>query len=255
MSNATITPAAIARQRQHGLQKANGVRHQRRLLRGRIARLTPPDGAAMAGRVLLHPPHYAQTMTVERLLTAIHGFGPVRAKAIAGTGSTSVLRELCTDDRVSIAVACKDHAAHLKHWHQSTTINANQSRQALDDANRVRLCRVQTLRGISAAPDALTGAWRAAALINNPRRHVELDGLTVKAVLEAIPGIETAIARKIMRPLALTDSVRLEMLSRSRSAQVATALINRHSCLRRPAATTVADSAPAREERVLPAAA
>ena len=51
MSNATITPAAIARQRHNGLQNANRVRHQRRLLRGRIARLTPPDGAAMAGRV------------------------------------------------------------------------------------------------------------------------------------------------------------------------------------------------------------
>jgi hypothetical protein len=255
MSNATITPAAIARQRHNGLQKANRVRTQRRVLRERIADRAPLDGAKLVTKVLLEPPDYAQTMTVERLLRAVHGVGSVRAKAIAGPRNTSVLRALSTRDRVRIAVACQRGTAHLKHWRQSSTGNPNQARRALDDANRVRLLRAQTLRAISSAPEPTAGAWRAAALINNPARPVELNGLTVKAVLEAIPRVESFTARRIMRPLALTDSTRLEMLSRSRSAQVATALINRHSRLQRLAATTVADSAPAREERVLPAAA
>jgi ribosomal protein S13 len=253
MSNNTASPGGPERQCDRALQKANRVRTQRRLLRERIAHRAPLDGAKLAAKVLLHPPDYAQTMTVERLLTAIHGIGTVRAKAIAGPRSKSVLRALSTHDRVRFAVACQRHAAHLKHWQQSTTTNPKQSMRALDDANRVRLLRAQTLRVISNAPDAVTGTWRAAALINNPTRPAELDGLTVKAVLETIPGIEAATARKIMAPLTLSDSTRLEMLSRPRSAQLAAALISRRSRLQLPAATT--DAAPARERRALPAAA
>ena len=129
-----------------------------------------------------------------------------------------------------------------------------QALRALAAADKVRLARARALREIAQAPTTAAGAWRAAALINASRPG-ELDGLPVKAVLEAVPGVHQRATRQIMRPLALTDGTRLEMLSRSRSAQVATALINRHSRLQRPAATTVADGAPSREQRVLPAAA
>lgn len=253
MSGLTTNPTDRVYQRDDALHKANQVRHARKLLRSRIAQQEPRDGAKLAAQILLHPPQYAQTMTVERLLTAIHSFGSVRAKAIAGSCNARTLRGVSTHDRVRLAVACQRDAAHLKRWNPAPVSNADQARRALDDANRVRIFRAQTLREIKHAPDANAGAWRAAALINNPTRPVELDGLTVKAVLEAIPRVEAATARKIMRPLALADSTRLEMLSRSRSTQVATALLNRQSRLH--AATRVADGGSAREQHAFPAAA
>jgi ribosomal protein S13 len=250
MNNPTVNPAAVAHQREQRLQKASHVRHQRRLLRERIAALAPPDGAALAGRVLLHPPDYTLTMTVTRLLTAINGFGSVRAREIAGTHHTSPLGKLDDHERTAITSACRRRAAHLHGWQGPTQPpKPEQALRALARADQVRLERVRALRTIAQAPTTATGAWRAAALIVQTRRPEELDGLTVTAVLEAIPRVHAGIARQITTSLDLADSTRLGMLSRTRSTSVASTLIRRYSRLEHPSPPADSERPPARGSR------
>jgi hypothetical protein len=238
------TSQAVARQREDSLHKANHVRHQRRLLRERIARLAPPDGAALAARVLTHPPGHALGMSVERLLTAISSFGPVHASEVAGAASLTALGRLTGHERAEIASACQRRAAHLRGRRAiAPAPRREQALQALADADRVRLARAQALRLIAQAPTTVTGAWRAAALIRNSNRPQELDGLTIKAVLTAIPDVGGTCAQAVMEPLALSDRTRLAMLSPSRATRVAAAVIGRYGRHRRH--TSPLASAPA----------
>lgn len=235
MGTTTRSPEAIALQRDERLAKANLIRTQRRLLRQQIAGLTPPDGAAVAGRVLLEPPEFALSMTVARLLTAVSGIGPVRVKAIAGTHKTSPLVGLSHSERVLIAGECERCAAGLNGWQRRSCriLDRPQAMRALTDADRVRLSRAGALRLIAQTPGTGLATWRAAALINNSTRPPELDGLTVKAVLEAIPRVGDHGAQALIDELSMSDSTQLSMLSRSRSAQVAAAVIVRYGRLGR----------------------
>jgi hypothetical protein len=232
----TRSPEAIALQREEGLAKANLIRTQRRQLRQQIARLTPLEGAALAGRVLLEPPEFALSMTVSRLLTAVNGIGPARAKTIAGAHKTSPLVGLSHSERALIAGECERRAATLNGWQRRSRRSPDrpQAMRALAGADRVRLSRAGALRAITQTPGAGLAAWRAATLINDSKRPRELDGLTVKAVLEAIPRVGDHGARALIGELALSDSTQLFMLSRSRAARIAAALITRHGRLGRP---------------------
>jgi hypothetical protein len=249
MSISTITPTTLSHQRAHALARANRVRHQRRLLRERIARLVPPDGAAMAESVLLRPPDFALTMTVERLLSAVQGFGSVRVRAIARAHEESPLGALADEERAAIASACQDTAASLRGRRRIGRHDPTQALRALAGADRVRLARVNALRKIAQAPTSATGAWRAAALINSSSRLAELDGLALKAIVEAIPGVRKSTAWEIMQPLSLSDSTRLSMLSRTRAASIASALISRYSRLARPTSPTTSASSATRSPR------
>jgi hypothetical protein len=228
MSNPTPSPLSASCQRDDALERANWVRHERRLLREKIRRLAPPDGAALAARVLINPPAFAQTMTVARLLTAVHGVGKPRAKEIAGQRVTRRLGAVSARERERIAAECQRRAAHLKTLNVTVRTDRDQALRALECANRVRIARARSLGELAEAASRANAAFRAAALISNPKRPVELDGLTVKAVVEAIPRVHTSTARPFMRRLALSDSTTLGMLSRSRAITVATALIENY---------------------------
>jgi hypothetical protein len=245
MSSQTITiEDARTREREARLRKANLVRERRRELRERIAGLAPPDGAALVASTLLEVPDYTRSMRVGRLLRAINGFGEDRARKTAGAHTTSQLGQLSISKRAAIAEECEFRAAHLK-THRGPQSDPELALQALAAADRVRLARAHALTQIAKAPTSTLGAWRAAALISNGARPTDLGGLTVRAVLEAIPGVHTEIARKIMEPLALTDTSRLEMLSRVRASRVAVDLIARSQHVQFTSPTT-ANPAPPR---------
>jgi hypothetical protein len=228
MTTTTIASARLARQRTAALAQANRVRHRRRLLRQRIARRDPPQGAALACATLLHPPDYARTMTVERLLTAINAFGSVRAKAIAGQHQRAALDALDAEDRARIAARCQQAAANLAARHRHGPVDHEQAMRALAGADRVRLARACALRAIARAPGRGTAAWRAAVLISASSRSPELQGLTVHAVVEAIPKVGETATRRLLEELQLSGGVRLEMLSRARAARIAATVLARY---------------------------
>jgi hypothetical protein len=241
LNASTRSAASAVRQREEHLAKANLVRRRRRLLRQRIAALEPPAGAALVARVLLAPPEFAQRMSVGRLLTATTGVGAVRAKAIAGAATTRPLGSFSNQERASIASACTRRVASLEGLgrRRPQQHERSQAMRALASADRIRLARAGALRMITQTPGTGLAAWRAASLINATARPVELDGLTVKAVLEAIPGVGERAAGALLGELALTESTQLLMLSRSRATRAAGVLIARHGrragpCARRP---------------------
>jgi ribosomal protein S13 len=229
MGSPTISPASTLHQRTRALKLANDVRRRRRELRDKIRRLEPHDGARLAARVLLHPPAYARTMTVTRLLTAVHGYGKSRAKEVAGRRAFDrQLGRLSEGERARIAKECCARAAHRKRVRMAAHPDREQAMRSIADANRVRLARSGALRAIADAPNRANAAFRAAGLITSTTRESDLDGLTVKAVLEAIPGIQTFKARQLLGPLKINDGATLGMLSRPRAASIASALIERY---------------------------
>jgi hypothetical protein len=229
MTISTTNPEAL-RQRRDALDRANRVRRRRRHLRDTIARATPATGASLAAGVLLAPPGYAQTMTVTRLLTAIHGFGKSRAKGTAGRHAhNNQLGALSGPERARIAAETQRVAAHLtRRVEAPQRRNRAQAMDAINDANQVRFRRSRALREVASAPSRGSGAFRAAAILTSAQRPAELDGLAVQAVIEAIPRVQEASARRLLGPLKVSDTTTLAMLSRARAVTVASVLIARY---------------------------
>jgi hypothetical protein len=233
-SVAAIVDPALT-QRRVALAKGNGFRAQRAELCRRLRRLAPPAAGAAVAEVLRDPPPYARRMTAGTLMRTIHGFGVRRISKIAGRRKGSPLGTISAPERERIALGCEQGAAHLQ-LRNARRPERRQSLRALRSADKVRLARAHRLGEISRAPSKGHAAFRAAALIRRRRRAAALDGLTVKRVLEAIPGVGPASARRFMRPLMLNASTELGMLSRARSLEVADALIARFAPGGAPAA-------------------
>jgi hypothetical protein len=226
---ATRPKAEVDRPRQHALEKANRIRRKCRRLRERIAELPPSDGAALVAKVLLDPPEFTASLKIARLLRAIHGFGAVRAQKIAGPRARTSIGELSYRERVRIAAECVRRSESLSRRKPTPAPQRAASERALLGANQVRIARAQELGEIALARDPVQGAFRAGKLIISTTRPEPLDGLTVLAVLEAVPRMGDRAARKFMARLNVGDRTELWMLSRSRAVALATALIALHS--------------------------
>jgi ribosomal protein S13 len=212
-------PFAVRRQQAAALAKGNGYRSQRAELRRESKRRTPSVGAERVRAILLAPPECMATITVERLIRSIHGFGAVKATQIAGRSKSKRLCDLRDSERARIADECTRRAADMVMRALPTAPNPTQASHALQTATRVRLARVEARREITGDSDP---AARAAALIADPGRDPDLDGMTVQSVLEAIPRVGETRTRKILGMLAMNAATTLAGLSPARAKQLAT---------------------------------
>jgi hypothetical protein len=216
------------RARMAALGHANAVRVARRDARESIKRVPPVTGAQIAKQIMLAPPEWAMSMSLERLLGAIRGFGRVRIKEVAAGAATVPLGQLGYAVRAAIASECARDAEQLSKRRRSSMPDIGQripqAQQALAEANRVRLARARALARIAQAPSRAIGAFRAAGLIGNSRRGNEFDRLAVKKVLAAIPDVGVTGAGALMAELGILESTQLGMLSEPRARHLARAV-------------------------------
>ena len=224
----TTTIVDSRRTRMAALEHANAVRVARSDARERIKRVPPVTGAQIAKQVMLAPPDWARSMSLERLLSAIRGFGRVRIKEVAAGAATVPLGALGHVVRAAIASECARDAEHLSERGRSLAPGIGgripQAQEALAEANRVRLARARKLAHIAQAPNRVIGAFRAAGLIGNSRRGNEFDRLAVKKVLAAIPDVGVTSAGALMAELGILESTQLGMLSEIRARHLALAV-------------------------------
>ena len=224
----TTTTTDSRRTRMAALEHANAVRVARRDARERIKCLPPVTGAHLAKQIMLEPPEWANGMSLDRLLSAIRGFGDARIKQVAGGAAKVPLSQLGDVVRAAIASECARDAEHLSERRRSPIPDIGgripQAQQALAEANRVRLARARALARIAQAPSRVIGTFRAAGLIGNSRRGNEFDRLAVKKVLAAIPDVGVTGAGALMAELGILESTQLGMLSEARSRQIAVAV-------------------------------
>jgi hypothetical protein len=241
----TRTLSDSRRTRMTSLTHANEVRVARRDARERIKRLPPVSGAQMAKQIMLAPSEWANGMSLERLLSAIRGFGRVRIKEVAAGAATVPLGQLGYAVRAGIASECALNAEHLSERRRSPLPDVDrrisQAQDALAEANRVRLARARALAHIAQAPNRVTGAFRAAGLIGNSRRGDEFDRLAVKKVIAAIPDVGVTGAGALMAKLGILESTQLGMLSETRARQIAAAARGRYGA---DGFSVISDSAP-----------
>ena len=224
----TTTITDSRRTRMAALGHANAVRVARREARESIKRVPPVTGARIATQILLAPPEWARSMSLERLLSAIRGFGRVRIKEVAAGAATVPVGQLGYALRAAIASECARDAEHLSERRRSPIPDIGgripQAQQALAEANRVRLARARALARIAQAPSRVIGTFRAAGLIGNSRRGNEFDRLAVKKVLAAIPDVGVTGAGALMAELGILESTQLGMLSETRARHLALAV-------------------------------
>lgn len=232
MTTATTIIEDSKRKRMTALGHATAVRVARRDARERIKRLPPITGAHLAKQIMLEPPEWANSMSLDRLLSAIRGFGDVRIKQVAGGAAKVPLSQLGDVVRAAIANECAWDAEHLSERRRSPLPHIEQripqAQEALAEANRVRLARARKLAHIAQAPNRVIGAFRAAGLIGNSRRGDEFDRLAVKKVLVAIPDVNVTRASALMAELGILESTQLGMLSEIRARQIAVATRGRY---------------------------
>lgn len=215
-------PFASRLQRASALAKGNGYRSQRAALRRVGKGLAPCDGAERVSAILHSPPASMATMTIERLICTIHGFGPVKANQIAGTSRTKQLGIVSAAERARIAAECTRRAEHMVSRPSPPPVKRAQFTRALETATQVRLARVDARRKIAGERDLAAATARAAQLITEQHRDHALDGMTVQSVLEAIPRVGEIRARKILRMLDMNHDTPLCALSASRAHTLAT---------------------------------
>jgi hypothetical protein len=224
----TTTIVDPRRTRLAALEHANAVRVARSDARERIKRVPPVTGAQIAKQIMLAPPDWARGMSLERLLSAIRGFGRVRIKEVAAGAATVPLGALGHAVRAAIASQCAQDAEHLSERRRSLAADIGgripQAQQALAEANRVRLARAAALARIAQAPNRVIGTFRAAGLIGNSRRGDEFDRLAVKKIIAAIPDVGVTGAGALMAELGILESTQLGMLSEIRARQLALAV-------------------------------
>jgi hypothetical protein len=228
----TISITDSRQTRMDALGHANAVRVARCDARERIKRLPPLSGARFAEQIMLEPPEWANNMSLERLLGAIRGFGDVRIKQVAAGAATAQLGQLSYAVRAAIASECVRNAERLSEGRRSPRPHieqrTSQAQEALAEANRVRLARVQALAHIAQAPNRVIGAFRAAGLIGNSRRGNEFDRVAVKKVLAAIPEVSATRVDELIAELGILESTQLGMLSETRSRQIAVVVRQRY---------------------------
>lgn len=242
MTSTVRSTQEVEHQRTAALAQANHTRSQCKRLREEINAQPPREGAILVARVLLKPPQFLANMKTGRLLLAIHGIGAKRAREIARLRLATPIGALSIHERVRIAAETVRRCEHMVRKQPPRTPAPEVSARALLDANQIRFARSGACHDISRARDPLQGAFRAAKLIIASDRAVELDGLSVLAVLEAVPGMGNKRARRVLEQLHVGISIELRALSRPRAVALASALIAQYSP---PPAPNAADPLPA----------
>jgi hypothetical protein len=229
MTPPTMIVSRRSRARELNRRSAD-IRTRRAHLKRGLQALPPATGATLVKGILLKPPTWAQTMSVETLIRAINGFGPERTrKILTATQARASIASLEGPECVRLAAACERDAAHMHKRRCAAPVDHRQAAEALRRAQHVRLTRAHTLAEIAQAPDTRGGAVRAVALIATTTRPSELEDLRVRSVLEAIPGISINRANKLMDSLALGETATLRVLSSPR-ANALTRVLLAHCC-------------------------
>ncbi len=221
-TGAARTAHQLDAQRRAALDKANATRAARADLVYKIKVLPPQRGAARAARVLVELPDYAATMKLQRLICAINGFGPGRARKLAPFSRHKPLNRIRAAERADLAAAIVHRARHYAPRRLPLPMDADQRDRAHDSAQRIRIARAHARRVITGGgSDPREAAMRAARLIAGWRSDPDLAGMTVAAVITAIPDYGEVHAHKLLEALALTPDITLEALGSERAERLA----------------------------------